>query len=79
VLSKYPQMKKWLYSMLILVFLILETPFILMANAAEPFVLGLPFFLFWNLLWWLIGTILFFIAYLTDWGSKSVKAKSKSK
>lgn len=75
--SKYPRKKKLLYILVILVFLVLETPLIMMANTSEPFVLGMPFFLFWNLLWWFIGTALFLIAYLTNWGSKPMKEESK--
>ncbi len=75
--SKYPRKKKLLYVLIILVFIVLETPLIMMANSSEPFVLGMPFFLFWNLLWWLIGTVLFLIAYLTNWGSKPMKEESK--
>lgn len=75
--SKYPRKKKLLYVLIILVFIVLETPLIMMANSSEPFVLGMPFFLFWNLLWWFIGTVLFLIAYLTNWGSKPMKEESK--
>ncbi|UCZ51918.1 DUF3311 domain-containing protein [Bacillus shivajii] len=71
--SKYPRKKIMLYSLIILVFIILETPLILLANTTEPWILGMPFFLFWNLLWWFIGTVLFLLAYLTDWGSKPIK------
>ncbi|MCL7745665.1 DUF3311 domain-containing protein [Halalkalibacter alkaliphilus] len=76
MLSRYPRKKVLLYSLIILVFVVLETPLIMLANTSDPFVFGLPFFLFWNLLWWFIGTALFLIAYLTDWGSKPIKSES---
>lgn len=69
--SRYLRRKVWLYIFIVLYFVMMETPLILLANKAEPFILGLPFFLFWNLLWWFIGTSLFLIGYLINWGSKS--------
>ncbi len=61
--------KRWLYFAILVGFIVLESPLILMANHATPFVLGLPFFLFWNLLWWAVLTLLFLVGYLTHWGS----------
>ncbi|WP_368505728.1 DUF3311 domain-containing protein [Alkalihalophilus sp. As8PL] len=68
--QRYPTKKKVLYSLIILSFIVMETPLILLANTTEPFVLGMPFFLFWNLLWWFVLTALFLIGYLINWGSK---------
>jgi hypothetical protein len=75
--SKYPRKKIVLYSLIILFFIMMETPMILLANKVEPFVFGLPFFLFWVLLWWFICTVLFLIGYITNWGSKSPETESK--
>ncbi|MBM7702743.1 hypothetical protein [Metabacillus iocasae] len=68
--GKYPRKKVLLYSLIVLCFLIMETPLILFANTSEFVVMGIPFFLFWNLLWWFVTTVLFFIGYITNWGSK---------
>ncbi|ERN51459.1 DUF3311 domain-containing protein [Alkalihalophilus marmarensis] len=71
--KRYPKKKKILYSLIILCFIVLETPLILLANTTEPFVLGMPFFLFWNLVWWFVLTGLFFIGYMINWGSAESK------
>lgn len=68
--KKYPKRKIVLYTLILIGFIILETPLILLANKAEPFILGLPFFIFWNLFWWFILTVLFLVGYLTNWGSE---------
>ncbi|WP_068676774.1 DUF3311 domain-containing protein [Oceanobacillus sp. Castelsardo] len=75
--SKYPRKKIVLYSLIILFFIMMETPMIMLGNKVEPFVFGLPFLLFWVLLWWFICTALFLIGYLTNWGSKSTDTESK--
>lgn len=63
--------KRIVYTILIIIGLImLEGPFILLANRIEPMILGMPFLLFWTLLWWFICTLVFFIAYQTNWGKK---------
>lgn len=74
MLAKYPKKKIMLYTMIIICFIIMESPLILLANKAEPFVLGLPFLIFWNLLWWFIGTVLFLVGYITNWGSRERKS-----
>lgn len=78
MLSKYPRKKLVLYSLIVICFIFMETPLILVANTTEPFVLGLPFFLFWNLLWWFITTLLFLIGYLTNWGSQSIESTNSN-
>lgn len=72
LLSKYYRKKVILYSLILICFLVMESPLILLANSVQPMVLGIPFFIFWNLLWWFITTVLFLIGYFIDWGSKSV-------
>jgi hypothetical protein len=72
MLAKYSRKKILLYTLIIISFIVMESPFILLANLLEPTILGIPFFIFWNLLWWFITSLLFLIGYLTDWGSKSV-------
>ncbi|WP_261763958.1 DUF3311 domain-containing protein [Marinococcus halophilus] len=49
----------------------LESPIILIANRVEPFLLGMPFLVFWVFFWWLLCTCLFFVAYKTNWGRHS--------
>lgn len=64
--------EKHIYIILVIVvMLMLEGPFILMANKIEPMIFGLPFLLFWVLLWWLIATILFLVAFLRNWGNNN--------
>jgi hypothetical protein len=68
--TKVPGKKILLYSLIILSFIMMESPVILLANKIEPIILGIPFLLFWNLIWWFVLTVLFLIGYLTNWGSK---------
>ncbi|EZH66564.1 hypothetical protein DH09_11620 [Bacillaceae bacterium JMAK1] len=49
--------------------LMLQSPIILLANRIEPVILGLPFFIFWNFLWWAILTLVMYIAYKLNWGN----------
>ena len=52
--------------------LLLILPFIGMcvllpwANRAEPYVFGLPFLLFWIVLWMLLSSLILFIVYKLD-------------
>lgn len=63
--------KRAIYNLLIILGLIMmESPILLLANRIEPIVLGMPFLLFWTLLWWGFCTIVFLIAYQTNWGKK---------
>ncbi|SFU87578.1 DUF3311 domain-containing protein [Alicyclobacillus macrosporangiidus] len=36
------------------------------ANRTEPYVLGLPFILFWTVLWVVLTSVIMFIVYKTD-------------
>ncbi|OZT79777.1 DUF3311 domain-containing protein [Marinococcus halophilus] len=54
-----------------IVLFMLESPIILIANRVEPFLLGMPFLVFWVFFWWLLCTCLFFVAYKTNWGRHS--------
>ncbi|MCL6517296.1 DUF3311 domain-containing protein [Alicyclobacillus sp.] len=36
------------------------------ANRTEPFVLGMPFILFWTVLWVVLTSVIMFIVYKTD-------------
>lgn len=69
MMRSIPPLKLVLYGGILLGFVMLESPLIMLANQVEPMVLGMPFFFFWNLAWWFAITVLFLIAYLTDWGS----------
>ncbi|WP_210470668.1 hypothetical protein [Sporosarcina sp. 6E9] len=68
--TKVPGKKVLLYSLIILCFIMMESPVILLANKVEPIILGIPFLIFWSLIWWFVLTVLFLIGYLTNWGSK---------
>ncbi|WP_449354210.1 hypothetical protein ACUL41_13035 [Virgibacillus natechei] len=48
--------------------LMLESPIILLANNIEPMFFGVPFLISWVLFWWAFCTIIFFIAYMKNWG-----------
>ena len=63
-----------IYSLMILGFVMLESPMILVANQVEPMIMNIPFFLLWNLGWWAFITILFLVAYVTDWGSSRISS-----
>lgn len=63
--------KLTIYGGLLLGFIMLESPLILVANQVEPMIMGIPFLFVWNLVWWAFLTILFLVAYLTNWGSAS--------
>lgn len=54
----------------ILGLIMLVSPIMLLGNSIEPMIFGIPFLLVWVLFWWLFCTIIFLIAYLTDWGNK---------
>ncbi|QEM82608.1 hypothetical protein [Halomonas binhaiensis] len=58
-----------IYGGMLLGFIMLESPLVMVANHVEPMVMGVPFLFVWNLGWWAFLTILFLIAYLTNWGS----------
>lgn len=61
--------KRYVFTTLIILGLIMmESPIILLANRVEPFILGMPFLIFWVLFWWLFCTIVFLIAYRANWG-----------
>ncbi|MFN2411114.1 MAG: DUF3311 domain-containing protein, partial [Halomonas sp.] len=64
-------LKLSIYGGIIFSFLMLESPAIMLANRIEPMMMGMPFLLAWNLFWWLALTAIFFVAYLTNWGSPS--------
>ncbi|WP_447527602.1 hypothetical protein [Vreelandella sp. TE19] len=68
-MKHFPPAKLWLYGAIAFGFVMLESPLILVANRIEPTVLGIPFFLAWNLFWWLMLTLTFLVAYFTNWGS----------
>lgn len=67
---KIPAKKILLYSLIIIGFIMMESPVIMLANKIEPIIFGVPFLLFWNLIWWFFVTALFLVGYLTNWGSK---------
>lgn len=59
----------------ILGLVMLESPIILLANRIEPMVLGIPFLVFWILIWWLFCTVVFFIAYKANWGNNKKESE----
>ncbi|BBO56042.1 hypothetical protein [Cobetia sp. AM6] len=67
--KRFTTRKVAIYGSMLLGFLMLESPLMLMANQIEPMVMGIPFFLVWNLVWWGFLTAVFLYAYLTNWGS----------
>ncbi|MET3576135.1 DUF3311 domain-containing protein [Bhargavaea ullalensis] len=60
--------------------LLLLIPFIGMAfclplaNKIEPYVLGLPFFMFWIVLWMVLSSLIMWIVYRLEYGRKEEKA-----
>jgi hypothetical protein len=52
------------------VFLANIWPLYLVANSATPFVLGMPFSMFWIILWIVIGFIGLLIMYRSEYGEK---------
>jgi len=52
------------------VFLANIWPLYLVANSATPFVLGLPFSMFWIILWIVIGFIGLLVMYRSEYGEK---------
>ncbi|MFQ3787544.1 hypothetical protein [Halomonas sp. A29] len=71
MLRNLPPIKLALYGGILLGFIMLESPAVMMANQIEPMLLGMPFLFVWNLAWWGFITLLFLVAYLTDWGSRT--------
>lgn len=65
----FTPLKLSIYGGMLFSFIMLESPIIMLANRIEPMVMGLPFLLVWNLLWWFVLTALFLVAYCTNWGS----------
>ncbi len=52
------------------VFLANIWPLYLVANSATPFVLGMPFSMFWIILWIVIGFIGLLVMYRSEYGEK---------
>ncbi len=59
-----------LIGLVILGLVMMESPVILWANKVNPMVLGMPFLLFWVLLWWAFCTVVLLIAFKLNWGKK---------
>lgn len=74
-----PPLKLSIYGGMLFSFIMLESPIIMLANRIEPMVMGLPFLLVWNLLWWFVLTALFLVAYFTNWGSPAPTAAHATK
>ncbi|MFI8979535.1 hypothetical protein [Pseudomonas sp. BMW13] len=68
---RFTPLKLALYAGILLGFVMLESPLVMLANVADPFILGMPFLFFWNLLWWSLITLLFLVGYWCNWGSRS--------
>lgn len=66
-LGKY-KLRVFLIVMPTLGLIMLESPIVLLANSIEPVLFGLPFLIVWVLFWWAFCTIMFYIAYKTNWG-----------
>lgn len=73
----FPPRKLAIYGAMLLGFAMLESPMIMIANRIEPTVMGIPFLFIWNLGWWAFLTALFWVAYLTNWGSGRPSASQK--
>lgn len=59
--------------------IMLESPIILLANRAEPTVLGFPFLLAWVLFWWAFCTAVFLVAHLMNWGKPRNRAVAEGR
>ncbi len=59
-----------LTGLVVLGLIMMESPVILWANKVNPMVLGMPFLLFWVLLWWAFCTVVLLIAFKLNWGKK---------
>ncbi|MGR2736852.1 hypothetical protein ACUY1T_00200 [Billgrantia sp. Q4P2] len=77
MLKNLPPLKLALYGGVLLGFVMLESPAIMMANQIEPMLMGIPFLFLWNLAWWAVITVLFLVAYLTDWGSRTTNDSTR--
>ena len=57
------------FALIVIVIYLLMQLFLIypFANRVEPFVLGLPFFIFWVILWILIGCAGLFVAYMLEY------------
>lgn len=73
----FPPKKLAIYGAMLLGFIMLESPMIMVANKVEPMIMGIPFLIIWNLGWWAFLTVLFLVAYLTNWGSERLPASQK--
>ncbi|MEH7348701.1 DUF3311 domain-containing protein [Gottfriedia acidiceleris] len=55
------------YSKLLLIFPFIGMCVLLpLANRVEPFILGVPFLLFWIVLWMILSSVILFIVYKLD-------------
>lgn len=59
----------------ILGLVMLISPIVLVANSITPMIFGIPFLIAWVLFWWLFCTIIFLVAYLTNWGQERVRIR----
>ncbi|QEK12927.1 hypothetical protein FQB35_11660 [Crassaminicella thermophila] len=67
--KKNTSIKKLLWSLIILGFLIMEFPGVFFINRIDPIILGFPFIYGFMLIMWLYMCIITFIGYKTNWGS----------
>lgn len=63
-------MRKFYYALIVICVLMTQWPVLLWTNKIEPVVLGLPFVVFWNIMWILIGSAVAFIAAAHNFGEK---------
>jgi len=60
--------KKTLYVLILIGFLIMEFPGVYFFNRIDPQIFGLPFIYGFNIIMWAVMVILMFIGYKTNWG-----------
>ncbi|MGQ9652305.1 MAG: hypothetical protein ACUVXJ_19610 [Phycisphaerae bacterium] len=69
--TRSSRLKTVLYTLIVICFVVAESPLILWANRIEPMILGLPFLIGWVIIWWAVTIVLYLIGYLTNWGEGS--------
>ena len=52
-------MKKLILVLMVIVVAMTATPIVILSNRIEPYILGMPLFVFWNIFW---PTLLFILA-----------------
>jgi hypothetical protein len=79
VKKKLPGRIKWIWTSVILLLILIGSPFVALLNRAEPRICGLPFLYAAVLLIWIALCILLFLGYLFVWGDARQRRRGRKR